>query len=304
MSWLERNYKLLIRIAYVIPIFFAVYVSISHVIIWYEITNPIAWAIYLSVGIEIAALSALAGLTIKINKFVYVPFFIVTFIQFVGNVFYSFQYIDVNGVLFKSWLEFMSVTGWFKPTDIIDQKFFLALISGGFIAIISLSFLHLLIRFNEDEFKKKEIQGKDNSIEENDIAKESAIVNNSEIKIEEDLSDKDIAEDTTNKNDALLDIQEATLNDQYEENNTEIANIYKEDSEGVNEGINEGINEGVSEEIKAEVTDVAKEDVKTEKPIEAHPVKTIPLKIDKMNISRIGTNKLFDNDDNKIIYKK
>jgi len=101
-EWFSKNYVNLIIFSYIIPILFAAGVSIAHVITWYDITNPSSWAVYLSVGVEIAALSSLAGIAVSLNRYVYIPFFIVTFIQLIGNVFFSYQYIDVTSVLFLS----------------------------------------------------------------------------------------------------------------------------------------------------------------------------------------------------------
>jgi hypothetical protein len=156
-DWLKRNYKTIIRISYIIPILVAAGISIFHVISWYDITNPISWAIYLSIGIEIAALSALAGMTAKMSKFVYVPFIIVTFIQVLGNVFASYQYIDVTGEGFKAWVELFNpmfeTFGWVENSDLMTHKRILGILGGIFIPLISLSFLHLLISFNDKEEK-------------------------------------------------------------------------------------------------------------------------------------------------------
>ena len=59
-NWINKNYKTLIITAFLVPIITVAIVSISHVTIWYGISNPVSWALYLSIGIEIAALSALA----------------------------------------------------------------------------------------------------------------------------------------------------------------------------------------------------------------------------------------------------
>jgi len=60
-----------------------------YIILW-DIES-IAWAIYLSIAVEIAALSALAGVSVKLGKFIYFPFILVTLIQFVGNLFFRFH---------------------------------------------------------------------------------------------------------------------------------------------------------------------------------------------------------------------
>ena len=98
--WFNQNYKTLIITAFLIPIITVAIVSISHVTKWYGISNPVSWAIYLSIGIEIAALSALAAISANMGKKVYFPFAIVTIIQFIGNIFFAYSYIDINGQSF------------------------------------------------------------------------------------------------------------------------------------------------------------------------------------------------------------
>lgn len=152
--WINKNYKTLIIAAFLIPIITVAIVSISHVTKWYGISNPITWSVYLSIGIEIAALSALAAISANMGKKVYFPFAIVTLIQFIGNIFFAYSYIDINGESFKMWvelvsplLEFMGV----EPTDYVGHKRFLSLFAGGMLPIISLSFLHMLVKFTEED---------------------------------------------------------------------------------------------------------------------------------------------------------
>jgi hypothetical protein len=133
------------------------FVSISHVTKWYGLSNPFSWAIYLSVGIEIAALSALAAISAQMGKKVYFPFGIVTLIQFIGNIFFAYQFIDVTSQSFKDWVDLVdpivSYLG-VESGDPVGHKRFLALFSGGMLPIISLSFLHMLVKFEEEEKKK------------------------------------------------------------------------------------------------------------------------------------------------------
>jgi len=140
-----------------VPILTVAFVSISHVTKWYGLSNPFSWAIYLSVGIEIAALSALAAISAQMGKKVYFPFGIVTLIQFIGNIFFAYQYIDVTSQSFKDWVDLVdplvSYLG-VESGDPIGHKRFLALFSGGMLPIISLSFLHMLVKFEEEEKNK------------------------------------------------------------------------------------------------------------------------------------------------------
>lgn len=158
MNWLQKNFKSLIYVAFLVPILTVAFVSISHVSTWYGLSNPITWSIYLSIGIEIAALSALAAISAQMGRKVYFPFAIVTLIQFIGNIFFAYQYINIDSQSFKDWIDlvdplvsFMGV----ESGDIIGHKRFLALFSGGMLPIISLSFLHMLVKFEEEDRKNK-----------------------------------------------------------------------------------------------------------------------------------------------------
>ena len=154
MTWIQRNFKKIIYIAFLVPILTVAGVSISHVTSWYGLSNPFSWAIYLSVGIEIAALSALAAISAQMGRKVYFPFGIVTLIQFIGNIFFAYQYIDINSQAFKDWIDLVdpivSYLG-VESGDPIGHKRFLALFAGGMLPIISLSFLHMLVKFEEEE---------------------------------------------------------------------------------------------------------------------------------------------------------
>jgi hypothetical protein len=156
MNWFQKNFKTIIYASFLIPIISVALVSISHVTKWYGISNPVSWAIYLSVGIEIAALSALAAISAKMGRKVYLPFGIVTLIQFIGNIFFAYQYIDINSQTFKDWVDLVdpivSYLG-VESGDPIGHKRFLALFSGGMLPLISLSFLHMLVKFEEEDKK-------------------------------------------------------------------------------------------------------------------------------------------------------
>jgi hypothetical protein len=156
MNWIQKNFKKILYVAFLVPILTVAGVSISHVTTWYGLSNPLSWAIYLSVGIEIAALSALAAISAKMGKKVYFPFGIVTLIQFIGNIFFAYQYIDVNSSQFKDWVDLVdpmvSYLG-VESGDPIGHKRFLSLFAGGMLPLISLSFLHMLVKFEEEEKK-------------------------------------------------------------------------------------------------------------------------------------------------------
>lgn len=152
--WFNRNYRTLIITAFLIPIITVAVVSISHVTQWYGLSNPLSWALYLSIGIEIAALSALAAISANMGSKVYFPFAIVTLIQFIGNIYFSYTYIELDSQQFKDWvtlvsplLEFVGI----EENNLISHKRFLSLFAGGMLPLISLTFLHMLVKFTEED---------------------------------------------------------------------------------------------------------------------------------------------------------
>jgi hypothetical protein len=150
-KWLQSNLNNIIVGSFLIPILLVAFVSISHVTTLYSLSNPLSWAIYLSVAVEIAALAALAGVSAKFGKFIYIPFGIVTFIQFVGNFFYSYSHININSQDFKDWVDMISSlleTLGVDPTDVTSHRRILAFITGGLIPFISLTFAHMLIVYS------------------------------------------------------------------------------------------------------------------------------------------------------------
>ena len=157
MTWIEKNLKKVIYVAFLVPILLVALVSISHVTKWYTISNPTSWSVYLSVAVEIAALSTLAAIAARMGKKVYFPFAIVTLIQFIGNVFFAYQYIDIASQSFKDWVDMVDPLVQYlgvESGDFVGHKRFLAFFAGGMLPIISLSFLHMLVKFEEEEKKK------------------------------------------------------------------------------------------------------------------------------------------------------
>jgi len=151
LTWIKENP---IRSMFLVPIFLVAGISISHVVAWYDITNPFSWAIYLSVAIEIGAITALIAATQKIKGGVWFMFGLVTFVQMVGNIFYSYKEIDPNGELFKAWVELTSpIFELFgtEPTDIISHKRWLAILGGGLLPIISLTSLHFFVKYEKPQ---------------------------------------------------------------------------------------------------------------------------------------------------------
>lgn len=148
-NWVKNNPN---RAMFLLPILLVAGISISHVVSWYDMANPINWAIYLSIAIEVGAITALVAATNKIKGGIWFMFGLVTFIQMVGNIFYSYKEIDETGELFKSWIE---LTGpvWelmgTETTDLIGMKRWLAFLEGGLLPIISLTSLHFFVKYEK-----------------------------------------------------------------------------------------------------------------------------------------------------------
>lgn len=175
-NWISKNYKTIIIAAFLVPIITVAIVSISHVTMWYGLSNPVTWAVYLSIGIEIAALSALAAISADMGSKVYFPFSIVTLIQFIGNIFFAYSFIDINSQMFKDWVDLVSPLVSFmgvEPTDFVGHKRFLAFFAGGMLPVISLSFLHMLVKFTEEDKNSKQISNQEPAkIDASDVVSE------------------------------------------------------------------------------------------------------------------------------------
>ena len=85
LKWITNNPN---RAMFLVPIILVAIISISHVVTWYDIANPLNWAIYLSIAIEIAAMTALVAVSTKVRGGIWFMFGIVTLIQIIGTVFF------------------------------------------------------------------------------------------------------------------------------------------------------------------------------------------------------------------------
>ena len=156
-KWLKENP---IRSMFLIPILLVTVISISHVVAWYSLSNPISWAIYLSIAIEAAAMTALVAATNRIKGGVWIMFGLVTLIQMIGNIFFSYKEIDSNSDLFKSWVELTSPIWELLGSDINDVvslKRWLAFLEGGLLPIISLTSLHFFVKYDELDLENKKV---------------------------------------------------------------------------------------------------------------------------------------------------
>lgn len=123
--------------------------------------NPMMWAMYLSIAIEIAAMTALVAVNNQSKAGVWFMFGIVTFIQIIGNIFFCFKEIDSDGELFKSWVELTLPIWEIMGTDVNDTvglKRWLALLEGGLLPIISLTSLHFFVNYKLKPDEKEKVE--------------------------------------------------------------------------------------------------------------------------------------------------
>ena len=199
-NWFNENKRLIIRLAFLVPILSVAIISISHVVSWYDLANPISWAVYLSIAVEIAAMSAIAASSVKVKGFsVWFVFIIVTLIQFIGNIFFSYSEINVNSKEFKDWAELtlplFDGMG-FDTADTVAQRRFLAVLEGGLLPLISLTCLHFFIKYGDlDDEPKDVIETEDDLI----LEVEPEQVEDSQI-VEETRDDSNENDDTQNTN--------------------------------------------------------------------------------------------------------
>lgn len=174
VSWIKNNP---IRTMFLIPIILVAAISISHVVTWYSIANPINWAIYLSIAIEVGAMTALVAATNRVKGGVWFMFGLVTFIQMVGNIYFCFKEIDTTGELWYSWIELTTPVWEMVGTELTDTlalKRWLAFLEGGLLPIISLTSLHFFVKFdkreneetNKEQIIKEYFESRNKKIEE------------------------------------------------------------------------------------------------------------------------------------------
>jgi hypothetical protein len=216
IKFFKNNNINLIRLMLLLPIILVAFISITHVVSWYNISNPLSWSIYLSIAVEVAAMVAIIAASQKIKGGAWTIFIIVTLIQMIGNIFYSYKEIDSDGELFKSWVE-LTLPIWesvgTEPNDIVGIKRWLAFLSGGLLPIISLTSLHFFVKYqeNQDDVKK-------------DIVLPEPII------INEDIVTKDVITPTNEDNDNTIAPVIETQKITNTTNNEDVDNIVSEEN--------------------------------------------------------------------------
>ena len=292
VSWIKNNP---IRTMFLIPIILVAAISISHVVTWYSIANPINWAIYLSIAIEVGAMTALVAATNRVKGGVWFMFGLVTFIQMVGNIYFCFKEIDTTGELWYSWIE-LTTPVWemfgTELTDTLALKRWLAFLEGGLLPIISLTSLHFFVKFdkreneeaNKEQIIKEYFEARNKKIEEiveENEKKEEVTPTEKEDDTEEEI----LTSHTEDETEYLL---KSKPNKEHLEESIEQSKSDKDmEKIKVDEIVDTFNNEEKSEEVKEETSSEVKDDIlkkamdeyKTKKEVTPAPPKNKPKTI-------------------------
>lgn len=202
-----------------VPIFSS-FISTVHLIDLFSLGNASWIAILLSLTFELGSIASFLVLTIlgKVKRsLVWFIFFVLSFMQIIGNVYYSFDYINKNiqsnPALLKSFIELFS---FFLGDDTQTIKVFLSCLIGIPIPLISLSFLKSLIDYiKEDDVVEIKTETQKEALPETENI-------NSTINTEEKIDTGELKSELTNE-DLLIPeddyFDENRLINQVQENN-------------------------------------------------------------------------------------
>jgi hypothetical protein len=265
-NWIKNNPN---RTMFLVPILLVAGISISHVVTWYDMANPINWAIYLSIAIEVGAMTALVAATNKIKGGVWFMFGLVTFIQMIGNIFYSYVQIDPNGELFKNWVELTGPVWESMGTDLTDTiglRRWLAFLEGGLLPLISLTSLHFFVKYEKkdeeepnsvkntqvesdkvwEKVKELKKEGKLTEPTEEDKENEPSVLANSQYRNEEDL--KEISEELEDD----VEIIYEEYDEEEDDEEDELIEEYREEKDVDLPESNENLGEIIEDVVKIE----------------------------------------------------
>ena len=60
--------KIKLKHIFLLPIMLTMIVSISHVIVWYSLSNEYLWSVFMSISVDIGAMVALVAATKKLKE--------------------------------------------------------------------------------------------------------------------------------------------------------------------------------------------------------------------------------------------
>jgi len=151
----KKYIKTLIIILFLAVPTFSSFISTIHLINLFSLGNNTWISIILSLVYEIGSLAAFVTpfVLTKLNKpLLWSVFIILVFLQILGNVYYSFEYINIQLISNPQWLDsFKELSTYFVGNDISQIKIFLSSLISVPIPLISLFFLKAVISYIEPE---------------------------------------------------------------------------------------------------------------------------------------------------------
>ena len=153
----ETIKKLIIGTFVAIP-FLSSLISTIHLVNLFALGNNSWMAITLAIAFEIGSIASLLILTIldRINKGMIMSIFVVLVVmQILGNLYYSFDYINQQLLVNKAWLgSFQELVGYFAQGDIVLTKLLVACLISIPIPLIGLFFLKSVVDYLKFEEPK------------------------------------------------------------------------------------------------------------------------------------------------------
>jgi hypothetical protein len=153
MQTKSQLYKKLIIGAFLIVPILSSFISTVHVVTLFQLGNVVWMSIFLAVVFELGQLSSLLALAVldKINKFlVWSIFILLAFMQILGNIYYTFDFIGLKLLENPEWLSSaLELVNRFTYEDVNvnDAKFYVSLIIGIPIPLIAVAFLKSLVDY-------------------------------------------------------------------------------------------------------------------------------------------------------------
>ena len=160
-----KNRTLVIIAFLLVPIITSI-ISTVHIVNFFSLGNS-TWISYsLAVAFEVGSVASFIALSVldKIKKGMVVFIFsILFFMQLIGNIYYSFEYINIKLISDPSWMNtFIELI---KPVYDVDTastyKFILSLLIGIPIPLVSLLFLKALVNYLDPDKEVKIISSEE-----------------------------------------------------------------------------------------------------------------------------------------------
>jgi len=162
-----------IRLGILISIFGFTYTSLYHTIPFWGITNPSFLSILIPSLLSVTIFSAVLGA--KYSKWSYIIVISLFILEFVANIFYSYNTISPNSEKYVSWTQFLAEFG--VPFLTKKVKIITAVVTGGIIPTFALVTFHYYLFMQDVEPKKpKKRSRKRNIVKDTPIVDPQAIL--------------------------------------------------------------------------------------------------------------------------------